>query len=839
MRIARQCAFKRKVHCVRSALLLMLILAALSACSAPNGGRVGAVLPHNAILLWHNLTEPDATALNNVLDRYRRANPGVEIIVQPQEAMMEEAFVRAVRSGLGPNLLLTNSIHVRALADANALVPLENRVSDDVSARFLSVALRTLRYNGHLFGLPMSIDTQVLYFNRQLVERPATTVDQLLQGASSGQRVLMNSQFADAMWSARTFGVDLFDAEGNPQDTTGGIANWLTWMEQVRDIPGFITDDNTPALRERFLRGDIPYYIGHSSELNLLTEVLGVNLGVAQLPSGPAGSAGPLLTTAALLINAMSSADQIELALDLARFISSSDQQAALMREANVVPANTRTRISEGLYPHIATVTAQARTAIPYANDAGIQDAFAVLANAYNRTMAGMASATEAATVAQATLIDEFGFPSAEIAASACIEQGDLTVSAPDASGLLTVLRTLADNFADVCPGIRMTIQAVALDESSPFSRNDNEFAGVDLMFVPHRTLRGLVDGGVIAPVTPLIDPAIVQQMRPLAVTAMRLDNDLYGAPILIDMQTLYYNSGLINDAAGTLADLRAQAQASVPVLLDASFEYGFWGVGAFGGRLFSDDGQFALSPTALTEWLAWLQESQQSFGVRVTGERSEATDLFLQRQSAYLVAPALRFNELLSQVGSESLNVALFPQGPGGPGRPLASVGGMAMRNGLSARQELLASRFLSYVASVQAQSELLLAHRIMPANGAVLLDRNPSVARMVEQLQSATLVQYRPWLESVFTLGDSAYAAVLFDGVAPSEAVSRMYAALEADAANTGIVVPTPDPTPTPVATPVPTEEPPLAPFAAPVDDATGEGQAAEDATQEEAAP
>ncbi len=828
------------VHRLRPALFLLLLAlpGLVVGCSSAEDGSAGSILSRNAILLWHNLPESEATALNNVIDRYRRANPAVEILVQPQEGAMEETFVRAVRSGLGPNLLLTASTNLRMLAEANALVPLDDRVSEDVNARFLSVALRTLRYNGVLYGLPMAIDTQVLYFNRQLVERPATTVDQLLQEASSGQRVLMNSQFTDALWSARTFGVELLDAEGNPLDATSGIANWLTWMEQVRDIPGFIIDDNTPALRERFMRGDIPYYLGHSYELNDLTSAFGANLGVAQLPSGPAGSAGPLLSTSALLINAMSSDRQIETALDLARFISSSDQQAALMREANVVPANARTRISEGLYPHVATVTAQARTAIPHANDPFVQEVYGVLAAAYNRTMAGMSSATEAALAAQATLIEEFGFPGAQLAASVCIEQGDLVVLAPEVSGMQAVLRTLVGGFSDVCPDIDVTIE-IAPPDAMRRMVSSGAPEGVDLLFVPHTELRGLVDGGAITPISELLDPALVQQMRPIAITAMRLDNQLYGAPVLVDMQTLYINRALINDPAGTLADLRAQAQAGVPILLDATFDYGFWGVGAFGGRLFTDSGQFGLSPTALQDWLSWLLESQQSFGVRTTTDRGAAIDAFLARQSAYLVGSSLRFNELLAQFGSETLSVALFPQGPAGPGRPLTIVGGLVMAAGLPEQQASLAGRFLAYAAGVQAQNDLLLAHRILPANSAVLLDRNPNIASMVEQLQSATLLQSQPWLDSVFTLGDEAYAAVLVDGSAPAEAVSQMYAALEADAATTGIIVPTPAPTPTPMATPASTEEPPFALFVAQAEDGTDDESATQDESQEEAAP
>jgi maltose-binding protein MalE len=827
-----------------SALLLTLLTLTLSSCfPLMNSGQGSGAFSRDAILLWHNLEEPNTTALNNVLDRYRRANPDVDIIVQQQGPTMEEEYIRAVRSGLGPNILLSSSSNVRTLADAGSLMVLDGRVSDEVMSRFLSVAVRTLRYNGSLYGLPMAIDTQVLFFNRQLVERPAATVDQLLQEASAGQRVLMNSQFTDALWSARTFGVDLFDAEGNPQDTTGGIANWLTWMEQVRDIPGFIIDDNAAALRDRFLRADIPYYIGHSFEINQLNETLGADLGVAQLPSGPAGGAGPLLTTSALLINAMSSERQIELALDLAQFVSSSDQQAALMREANIVPANTRTRISEGLYPRIATVTAQARTALPFTNEATIQDAFAVLASAYNRTMSGVASATEAALEAQAILIEEYGFPGLANGIVACYEQGDLMLLVPNTSGLLTVVRTLIDGFADVCPGINIMIKPVESDTAQDLLASRSTLLGVDLLLTSNLDLPILLDNGVIAPITDLLDPALVQQMRPLAVTAMRFDGQLYGAPVMIDMQTLYYNAALINDAAGTLADLRAQAQGGVPVLLDASFEYGFWGVGAFGGRLYTDDGQFGLSPSALIEWLTWLQESQQTFSIRTTPERNEVNERFVAGESVYLVTSSLRFNELLAQFRDDSLGVALFPQGSAGPGRPLTSVAGLVMVDGLTTQQTALASRFLNYVAGVQAQTELLFVHRVLPVNSAVPLERNPSVARMVEQLQSAVLLQYQPWLESVFTLGDQAYANVLANGMTPSEAVTQMYAQLEADAATTGIVVPTPGPTPAPTATPIPTEElTPFQPFAAPTEEETPEGAeegSVEDAVQEGVTP
>lgn len=807
---------------------LVLTLLLLSSCTSPFHS-VSNFFQRDAILIWHSLPAPEAAALHNVLDRYRRANPGVEVLVQFQEADLEDRYIRAASSGLGPDLLLSSSVHVRPLAEAGTLRTIDELASDDLLERFLSVALHTLRYNERLYGLPTALDTQVLYFNRQLVEQPAATVEQLMQEANSGRRILMNSQFVDAIWSARAFGVSLFDEAGRPQKAIGGIANWLTWMEQVRDTPAFIIDDNVPVLRERFLQGDIPYYVGHANELNLLAEALGRDLGVAQLPSGPGGGAGPFLTTTALMFNAMSSPRQVERALDLARFLTSSDQQAALMREANIVPANVRTRISEGLYPQITIVTAQARTAIPYFNDPPLQDAYAVLAGAYNRTMLGAASATESALAAQTTLVSEFGFPAPEAFPSACIERGTLLLLAPDVSGSLALLRTLVDGFAGVCPDIQVTIRSFPQERSQTLSVSELAATGADLVFLSHRDLPALIEARAIAPMDDLLDVMLLQQMRPLAASAMQVDGQLFATPLAVNVQTLYYNPSLVPDPAGTLADLRSQAQADASIVLDGGFEYGFWGVGTFGGQLFAADGGFGLSPTPLAQWLTWLQDSQRLFGIGVAMQHEEALDAFLSRRSAYLVASSARFNELLAQLGSANVGVTLFPEGPAGPGRPLTTVNGLAMLAHRSAQQAALIERFLDYATSIQAQSELLMAHRFLPANSAVSLDRYPNVARMAEQLQSAVVLQNRPWLEWVFALGDAAYRSVLIDGISPEEAVTQMYAMLDEEADRYGISVPTPDPTPSPAVTPSP-------PFSAP---AEGETPLSEEKVEKGVAP
>lgn len=400
---------------------------------------------------------------------------------------------------------------------------------------------------------------------------------------------------------------------------------------------------------------------------------------------------------------------------------------------------------------------------------------------------------------------------------------------APDVSGSLALLRTLVDGFAGVCPDIQVTIRSFPQERSQTLSVSELAATGADLVFLSHRDLPALIEARAIAPMDDLLDVMLLQQMRPLAASAMQVDGQLFATPLAVNVQTLYYNPSLVPDPAGTLADLRSQAQADASIVLDGGFEYGFWGVGTFGGQLFAADGGFGLSPTPLAQWLTWLQDSQRLFGIGVAMQHEEALDAFLSRRSAYLVASSARFNELLAQLGSANVGVTLFPEGPAGPGRPLTTVNGLAMLAHRSAQQAALIERFLDYATSIQAQSELLMAHRFLPANSAVSLDRYPNVARMAEQLQSAVVLQNRPWLEWVFALGDAAYRSVLIDGISPEEAVTQMYATLDEEADRYGISVPTPDPTPSPAVTPSP-------PFSAP---AEGETPLSEEKVEKGVAP
>lgn len=237
-----------------------------------------------------------------------------------------------------------------------------------------------------------------------------------------------------------------------------------------------------------------------------------------------------------------------------------------------------------------------------------------MLAEAFNRTMSGMAAASEAAANAQAILVDQFGFPGGETAGDVCDASGQLTLLADNSARQHLIVRTLVNGFTHLCPGVSVTIRSALLsdpldDVASNVEQIETAVAasGADLLFLPHLDLPTLAERGVIAPVMgnaaepDLLDPALMQQMRPITVLAMRSGNQSYGVPVIIDLQVLYHNRDLVADPAGTLADLAPRRKTARRWCWMAALP-GASGASARSAASFSGpDGQFALSPLALT----------------------------------------------------------------------------------------------------------------------------------------------------------------------------------------------------------------------------------------------
>ena len=73
------------------------------------------------------------------------------------------------------------------MADAQLIRALdENNINPEP---YLAPALNTLRYRDKLYGLPLSLETSALYYNKELTDEPPETLNELLEHAVEGQKV--------------------------------------------------------------------------------------------------------------------------------------------------------------------------------------------------------------------------------------------------------------------------------------------------------------------------------------------------------------------------------------------------------------------------------------------------------------------------------------------------------------------------------------------------------------------------------------------------------------------------------------------------------------------------
>lgn len=321
---------------------------------------------HGRILLWHSWSEADTAVLGQMLQEFERINPNVTVIIAaiPAEELRAR-YEATVPQGLGPNLLIGSADWIPDLAEQGLIADYGELGFSAIN--FFPAAVRALRIpdDEGLYGLPLSMSTNVLYYNVSLVEEPAVTLEGLWRQAEAGLNVAIPTTFETAYWGIYTAGEGLFREDGGMVLRDSGFEGWLTNLKDVQDIPNVVLSRDTAALQELFTSGRTAYYVGRPEEMGILQEALGeFEVGVTPLPTGEVGSPRSLLSVEALLLNTASSAQQTAVALEIAQFLTNQEQSTQFMRQAGRVPANRRVEVNSQIYPNMYEFTLQTRTAV-------------------------------------------------------------------------------------------------------------------------------------------------------------------------------------------------------------------------------------------------------------------------------------------------------------------------------------------------------------------------------------------------------------------------------------------------------------------------------------------
>ena len=360
------------------------------------------------ITLWHSWSPAEAAVLEEALSQFEEIHPRVSItvIALPADRILHE-FKEASNDGLGPSMLLGNDNWIGELVETGLIRTLPPEVIGAVFFNRRNSALT--QYEEQLYGVPLFVAPRALYYNKRMVTDPATTLDELLQEAADGNQVAFVPRFEEAYWGIRAYGEGLFDDHDRLTLAESGFQEWLSWLNNAQSAPGVILSVDDDSLFDLFTSGQVAYYVAGPEKLAQLAAMATdedseeiVDFGVAPLPEGPHGAAGPLLPAETILLYTDTSAEQSRVANAVAAFLVNQQQSIRFMRSMDRAPANPTVKVDRRIYPVVSGFSEQARTGVVIPNEIATEP-FVVAGNlAYVGVLSGALTPKEA--------VCQFGF---------------------------------------------------------------------------------------------------------------------------------------------------------------------------------------------------------------------------------------------------------------------------------------------------------------------------------------------------------------------------------------------------------------------------------------------
>jgi hypothetical protein len=297
----------------------------------PNGSRLWgtvylAVGINSDERMDTGLRQRAADTLERFSKDFRELHPGVDIQLMtfPEEDLVRQLRFRQ-QSGLGPDLLLVNSRTALELQRLK-LVRSESFPAELLQQIEPDMVERVRLSNGDLAGLPVLQLPQLACFNRnRLPKGSPESLDDLLKLSSRGVRVGLSTNPVYLFWTVGGLGATeaLLAAEGkNPltPEHKQSLERWLAWLQNASLQQSISFHDKQDELAHQLASGDLDWITCRSSNLSLLRQTLGANLGVASLPGGRWGEATPINRERVLVFGRNSSPAQRRIAQELSSF---------------------------------------------------------------------------------------------------------------------------------------------------------------------------------------------------------------------------------------------------------------------------------------------------------------------------------------------------------------------------------------------------------------------------------------------------------------------------------------------------------------------------------------
>ena len=289
------------------------------------------------VVVWHAYRADEQQALEHAAEVYHQQHP--DVMVEPV-AIPFDAFSpkleAAIPRGNGPDLFIGSHEGIGEWSRTGLITPLTN-IPDGELDGMLPGTVAPLRWNGKLWGLPLTFKSLVLFWRTDKLARPPRDTDELEAWAENVRPTgdyLFAYESGSMFYHAAVlhgFGGQILDENGRPHLADPPSVKALEWVQKLAQRGYFPEESNGAVATQLFNRGrsamtmNGPWFVGEIEK--------GVPFAVAPLPivSATGQRLKPLVTVEATLLAAR--AREPAAALAFARWLAGPEGARIRARE--------------------------------------------------------------------------------------------------------------------------------------------------------------------------------------------------------------------------------------------------------------------------------------------------------------------------------------------------------------------------------------------------------------------------------------------------------------------------------------------------------------------------
>jgi maltose-binding protein MalE len=337
------------------------------------------------------------------------------------------------------------------------------------------------------------------------------------------------------------------------------------------------------------------------------------------------------------------------------------------------------------------------------------------------------------------------------------------------------------DALAQVINQFQLNNPGIVINETVlPFNELENKFitevsngGGPNLLYGPQEWISILVQADLITPLDNISSQIGLSNLNPIAVAANSYHGKVYAFPESLEINALWYNKDMVASSPLNSDELLKDA-ALYGLAMNTSYFQVAGFINAEGGHLFDGNLKCILDQGSdASDALTWLVKASQSKGVVMNEYNSELDNDFKTGKVGMIFESSNAKADFESALGPNQLAVAapvvLLPGG--NPYKPILRTMNFYMSTNAKSVYRVPVIKFLNFLS--QPGTQVIFANiGHIPTNPKTAA--NPIIKGLITQSLNASFFPNEFQMAAVWTPTNEMIQKVLFQSVAPTDAIS-----------------------------------------------------------------